>query len=144
MFLSLALTDYRGCALIPEVVKIPDDAGSWPKSIRTCSDDDLKMVSVPNKFLHNQVCNFLSQADSGAPQEVWIGMRRSSASGEWYWLDDAAVNFTGWEQGEPGGVEEGQCAVMSLDRNKGCGWRDEDCCKAIRPLCYKPPTLLPV
>ncbi|KAM4581002.1 uncharacterized protein PAE49_005664 [Odontesthes bonariensis] len=135
--------DFRGCALIPEVVKVHEDAGSWQKSIKTCEQQGLELVSFPNKSLHQQVCDQL-QADDGTAAEVWIGMRRSSYTGEWYWLDDAPVQHTGWGQGEPGELEDGQCVVMSLRRNKGCEWRDEDCCKAVRPLCYKRPDLLRV
>lgn len=71
-------------------------------------------------------------------------MRRSSKTGEWYWLDNSTVKDTHWGDGEPGTVDDGQCTVMSLKNNEDFGWRDEDCCKDFSPLCYKGAELLPV
>lgn len=76
-------------------------------------------------------------------QNVWIGMRRSSLTGEWYWLSGKPVNDTNWAEGEPGTVQDGQCAIMSLEHEKDPGWSDEDCCKDARPVCYSSPVFLP-
>ncbi|XP_041843493.1 IgGFc-binding protein [Melanotaenia boesemani] len=132
--------DYRGCILSPEVLNIPTNASSWQKSIKTCGDNSLKLVSLSGETQQKQVCNKLSQVNGSKPQEVWIGMRRSSATGEWYWLDNPSVRYTNWDEGQPGSVDGGQCAVMSLKSN--CSWRDEECCTAVRPLCYREPELL--
>lgn len=76
-------------------------------------------------------------------QKAWIGMRRSSLTGEWYWLNQDPVNDTNWDEGEPGAVDDGQCVAMSVESSKDFSWRDEDCCQAINPICYRGPVLFP-
>ncbi|KAK1895444.1 Lithostathine-1-beta, partial [Dissostichus eleginoides] len=107
------IPDFRGCVLSPEIVRIGTKADGWRESLKICTDDQLDLANTDNL------------------QEVWIGMCRSSMSGERYWLNGSTVEDTNWEEGEPGPVHGGQCAIMSLE--DGFGWRDEDCCKAAHP-----------
>lgn len=136
------IPDFRGCVLSPEIVRIGKKADGWRESLKNCTDDQLDLVSFPETILQTQISNKVLQANTDNLQEVWIGMRRSSMSGEWYWLNRAVVEDTNWEEGEPGPVHDGQCAIMSLE--DGFGWRDEDCCKAAHPVCYKEPVFFPV
>ncbi|XP_054596055.2 IgGFc-binding protein isoform X1 [Nothobranchius furzeri] len=129
--------DFRGCAVTAEVVEVQSSAYSWTESIGSCKNETLELISLSDGRFQSQICTKLRQ---DSPQDVWIGVRRSSMTGDWYWLNNNPFTNTNWADGEPGGVEEGQCAVMSLNNN--CGWRDEDCCKAIRPVCYQGPELL--
>lgn len=71
-------------------------------------------------------------------------MRRSSLTGEWYWLSKDPVNDTDWEDGEPGGVQDGQCVTMSLTSGHDFKWTDKDCCEAVHPVCYRHPVLFPM
>ncbi|KAF3838967.1 hypothetical protein F7725_017684, partial [Dissostichus mawsoni] len=128
------IPDFRGCVLSPEIVRIGTKAGGWRESLKNCTDDQLDLVSFPETILQTQINKKVLQANTDNLQEVWIGMRRSSMSGEWYWLND-----TNWEEREPGTVHDGQCAIMSVE--DGFGWRDEDCCKAAHPVCYKEPVV---
>ncbi|KAL3064969.1 hypothetical protein OYC64_001079 [Pagothenia borchgrevinki] len=136
------IPDFRGCVLSPEIVRIGTKADGWRESLKNCTDDQLDLVSFPETILQTQISNKVFQANTDNLQEVWIGMRRSSMSGEWYWLNGFAVEDTNWKKGEPGLVHDGQCAIMSLE--DGFGWRDEDCCKAAHPVCYKEPVFFPV
>ncbi|KAK5891646.1 hypothetical protein CesoFtcFv8_012104 [Champsocephalus esox] len=136
------IPDFRGCVSSPEIVRIGKKADGWRESLKNCIDDQLDLVSFPETIFQTQISNKVLQANTDNLQEVWIGMRRSSMSGEWYWLNGFAVEDTNWEEGEPGSVDEGQCAIMSLE--DGLGWRDEDCCKAAHPVCYKEPVFFPV
>ncbi|KAI4795485.1 hypothetical protein KUCAC02_031387 [Chaenocephalus aceratus] len=136
------IPDFRGCVLSPEIVRIGKKADGWRESLKNCTDDQLDLVSFPETIFQTQISNKVLQANTDNLQEVWIGMRRSSMSGEWYWLNGFAVEDTNWEEGEPGPVDDGQCAIMSLE--DGFGWRDEDCCKAAHPVCYKEPVFFPV
>ncbi|KAK1895524.1 C-type mannose receptor 2 [Dissostichus eleginoides] len=136
------IPDFRGCVLSPEIVRIGTKAGGWRESLKICTDDQLDLVSFPETILQTHISKKVLQANTDNLQEVWIGMRRSSMSGEWYWLNGSAVEDTNWEEREPGTVHDGQCAIMSLE--DGFGWRDEDCCKAAHPVCYKEPVFFPV
>nr|XP_046256767.1 uncharacterized protein LOC124065420 [Scatophagus argus] len=138
------IPDIRGCVVSPEVVKIGQHAGSWQESLKYCKDNNLELVSFPKAQLQRQIYDKIVQAKNDSLQVVWIGMRRSSQTGEWYWLSRDPVTDTNWGDGEPGMVHDGQCAIMSLERSKDFGWSDENCCKNIHPLCYSSPVLLSV
>ncbi|XP_023252303.1 IgGFc-binding protein-like [Seriola lalandi dorsalis] len=133
--------DPRGCTLTPEVVELGNEALGWRESLQYCRDKNLELVSLSNATLWAQIHKKIVQANSDNVRDVWIGMRRSSLTGEWYWLNKDPVTDTNWEKGEPGNADDGQCAIMSL--KKDFGWSDKDCCKTARPLCYSKPVLLP-
>lgn len=120
-----------------EQLSVSTESKSWRESLESCQGLDLDLLSLSGGRLQRQVCNKLQQ---DSEQKVWIGMRRSSKTGDWYWLSGAPVQDTNWGGGEPGRVEEGQCAAMSLRTN--CTWSDEDCCSALRSVCYKEPNFL--
>ncbi|XP_041799330.1 C-type lectin lectoxin-Phi1-like [Chelmon rostratus] len=134
--------DFRGCILLPEVVKIGEVAGGWRESLKYCKDNDLELVSFPGARLQRHIYQKITQAKNDSLQDVWIGMRRSSQTGDWYWLNRDPVNDTDWAEGEPGAVQDGQCVIMSVKNGEDFGWSDEDCCKDAHPVCYSSPTFL--
>ncbi|XP_071377764.1 IgGFc-binding protein [Centroberyx affinis] len=136
--------DFRGCVLTPEVLEIGEVASGWPESVKYCREKNLQLISLNKDKLQKQVSARLSQTTDDKLKQVWIGLRRSSLTGEWYWVSKDPVTDTNWEQGEPGTVQDGQCAMMSLDTKKDFSWSDEDCCKTAIPVCYSGPVLLPV
>uniref|UniRef100_A0A3Q3WNX5 C-type lectin domain-containing protein n=1 Tax=Mola mola TaxID=94237 RepID=A0A3Q3WNX5_MOLML len=107
----------------------------WRESVKYCEDNHLDMVSFPNTQLQNHIYDKVIQDNNGSLQEVWIGLRRSSQTGEWYWLSQEPFGDTNWAQGEPGTVNDGQCAILSLKHH--FGWSDKDCCDDAHPVCYK-------
>lgn len=118
-------------------------AGGWQKSLKYCKDNDLELVSFPDTQLQKQIYEKIVQVNNASLQELWIGMRRTSQTGEWYWMNKEPVTDTDWAEGEPGTVHDGQCAILSLN-SKGFGWRDAECCKDAHPVCYRSPVLLPM
>nr|XP_019967847.1 PREDICTED: IgGFc-binding protein-like [Paralichthys olivaceus]XP_019968163.1 PREDICTED: IgGFc-binding protein-like [Paralichthys olivaceus] len=136
--------DFRGCLLDPEVVHIGEVAAGWRESVKYCRDNGLQLVSLSDAHNVTHIYKEMIQVNNGSVQEAWIGMRRSSQTGEWYWLNNDPVNATNWEEGEPGAVNDGQCAIVSLESGQEFGWSDEDCCKAVRPVCYRRPVLFPL
>ncbi|CAK6982540.1 IgGFc-binding protein [Scomber scombrus] len=136
--------DFRGCAVIPEVVQIGEEAASWQESLKYCKDNNMELVSISEAKLQEQIKEKIMQANNDNLREVWIGMRRSSLNGEWYWLNKDTVESTNWDEGEPGTVQDGQCVSMSLETGKNFVWSDKDCCHAARPVCYSSPVLLPM
>ncbi|XP_028280680.1 uncharacterized protein LOC114448131 [Parambassis ranga] len=133
--------DIRGCAVVPEVIKIGEVADGWRESLKYCRDNNLMMVTLPDPGLRQQIYQRVAQRSS--VKELWIGMRRSSFTGEWYWVDGQGVNNTDWGEREPGAADEGQCARMTV-KNMDFDWEDEDCCKDIQPVCYDKPYILPL
>lgn len=135
--------DYRGCALTPEEIKI-GDAKSWQESVKYCKDHEMELISLSTADHRKQIHTKINLDKDPNLQTVWIGMRRRSLDGWWYWLNEDPVTETNWAEEEPGTVEEGQCAIMSVERSEDFGWSDEDCCVSARPVCYRPPVLFPV
>lgn len=116
----------------------------WPDSVQYCLNNTLDLVSISTDQFQTQVYERLLQTKSSSAQDFWIGMRRSSQTGDWYWLNGDQVEDTDWGVGEPGGVDDGQCAMMSQNSSTNFAWRDEDCCMAAYPICYSEPVLLSV
>ncbi|XP_076592633.1 C-type lectin lectoxin-Phi1-like [Chaetodon auriga] len=135
--------DFRGCVVSPEVVKIGEVADGWRESVKYCKDNDLELVSFPEAQLQRLIYEKITQTKNDSLKDVWIGMRRSSQTGDWYWLSRDPVVDTNWAEGEPGTVHDGQCVIMSVKNNKDFGWSDENCCKAAHPVCYSSPALFP-
>uniref|UniRef100_A0A3B5PSB5 C-type lectin domain-containing protein n=1 Tax=Xiphophorus maculatus TaxID=8083 RepID=A0A3B5PSB5_XIPMA len=127
------LTPLGWMLVLVKVTKILQEAESWQESIRSCKNQTLDLISLPSEALQKQTCQNLRGNDA---KQVWIGTRRSSLTGDWYWLDESDFNDTNWAGSEPGDVSEGQCAVMSLEGDGDCGWKDRNCCEDARPLCY--------
>lgn len=126
----------------PEVLKIGEEADGWRESLKYCRDNDLELVSFPGAQLQSHIYNKIMQVKDDSLWHVWFGMRRSSQTGEWYWLNKEQVNETNWGEGEPGTKDDGQCAIMSLESSTRFAWSDEDCCKKAHPVCYKDPVFL--
>ncbi|XP_078107866.1 C-type lectin lectoxin-Phi1-like [Sander vitreus] len=133
--------DFRGCVLSPEVVKIANVAVGWRESVKYCKDEGLELISFPKAQLQRQIYKKILRFNNRTVQEVWIGMRRSTWSGEWYWLNQQPVNNTNWDEGQPGTIFDGQCVVMSLKKGKDFVWSGKDCCKPAYSICYKEPVL---
>lgn len=140
--LCLTWSDFRGCLLAPEVVKIGEVASGWQESLQYCQNQQLELISFPRRQHQKQVYNKIQEKDAGLT-DLWIGMRRSSHSGRWYWLSNEPVTETDWAEGEPSMVNEAQCAIMTL-KSYNFSWRDESCCRDAHPVCYKDPILLPM
>ncbi|KAG7458314.1 hypothetical protein JOB18_027405 [Solea senegalensis] len=136
--------DFRGCVVIPEVLLIGDVAAGWRESVKFCRDRDLELVSLSSSENITHIYSEIEKAKNGSEEDVWIGLRRSSHNGEWYWLNGEDVGGVNWDDGEPGTMNDGQCAIMSLKSGKDFGWRDDDCCMAARPVCYRRPLLFPL
>lgn len=124
------------------MVKIGEEAGGWRESLRHCQNQDLELISFPKRQHQTQVYNKIRGKNAGLG-DLWIGMRRSSQSGAWYWLSNDTVTETDWAQGEPSVVNEAQCVIMTL-KSSNFSWSDENCCRNVYPVCYKGPTLLPM
>lgn len=124
------------------MVKIGEVAGGWRESLRYCQNQGLELISFPRRQHRTQVYNKIQGKDAGQ-RDLWIGMRRSSQSGYWYWLSNEPVIETDWAEGEPSVVNEAQCVIMTM-KSYNFSWRDENCCRNAHPVCYKGPTLLPI
>lgn len=98
-----------------------------------CRGRDLELISFSSLQQQRQIYQQLRQTSG---DQLWIGLRRSSRTGRWYWLDQAPVSHTDWRGAEPGNTQDGQCAMMRRGGGGDFDWSGENCCSAGRPLCY--------
>ena len=110
-------------------------ADGWRESLKYCSDNNLDLMSFPGAQLQSHIYNKIMQVKDDSLSHMWFGMRRSSQTGEWYWLNGDSVNETNWG-------DDGQCAIMSLESSTRFGWSDENCCRKAHPICYRDPVIL--
>ncbi|CAJ1061222.1 uncharacterized protein LOC117808869 [Xyrichtys novacula] len=136
--------DFRGCAVSPESVKIGDVANSWQESVQYCKNQGMELVSFLDANHQSQIYDKIEQAKEASLLEVWIGMRSSSRNLSWYWLNKHPVNETDLAGHKLGDPEEGQCVIMSTEREKDFSWSNRECCEKACPVCYRPPTFFPI
>lgn len=141
--LCSACSDFRGCLLVPEVVRVGEVAGGWRESLQYCQNRQLELISLSRRGHWTRVYSKILQDEDAGPTDLWIGMRRSSRSGRWYWLSNDPVTETDWAEGEPGTLNDAQCAMLTR-KSSHFSWRDENCCRNAHPVCYKDPVLLPI
>lgn len=142
-FLCFPWSDVRGCLLVPEVIRIGAVAGGWQESLQYCQNQQLELVSFSRRGHQTQVYNKILLGNHAGLMHLWIGMRRSACSGQWYWLNNEPVTETNWAEGEPGTVNNAQCVIMTL-KSSNFIWGDDNCCRNAHPVCYKDPTLLTI
>ncbi|XP_072317657.1 uncharacterized protein [Eucyclogobius newberryi] len=136
--------DYRGCVVVPETLEVLDEQLSWQKSIQTCREKKMELISLKDLELQDHVYHKiqdLSIRDLNQTK-LWMGLRRSSYSGRWYWISEEPLVHVDWAPGSPGSEDEGPCGQISFKDPKGPNWTHQDCCSEARPVCYRHPKLL--
>ncbi|KAJ8004910.1 hypothetical protein DPEC_G00141190 [Dallia pectoralis] len=134
-----AYPDSNGCVLNPEIVTLGNNQAGWPESLNYCQNRGYNLVSLNTPDFLLRVAKALRESPVPVPGQGWIGMRRSSLTGQWYWLTQQDVSFTHWGLGEPGSQIQGQCAMMTLDPEGNYTWSDQSCCEALPAVCYQAP-----
>ncbi|CAB1334696.1 unnamed protein product, partial [Coregonus sp. 'balchen'] len=118
------------------------EANGMGYSLVSLNTEDF-LLHVTNK-LRESGTQAQGQTQTQSQGQVWIGLHRSSLTGQWYWLSKAAVSFTHWAKGEPGTPMQGQCTMMTLDPQGNYTWSDQSCCEALPAVCYREPLHLPL
>ena len=92
----------------PEFLSLGEEAADWPQSVSNCKSQGLDLISLSTDSFQQRVTEiFLSEEENVGPgRQAWIGLRRSSMTGEWYWLSQAALGVSHWENQGPGSLED--------------------------------------
>ena len=124
---------------------VGEEAVGWPEALAYCRQRHMVQISFSTDDFLQHVTKEMekqkAEMKGKMKKEVWIGLRRSSLNGGWYWYDQAALDVTRWAANEPGRPAEGQCAAMNLDEYN---WSDQSCCKLLPALCYRKPLYFPL
>lgn len=99
-----------------------------------CKGHELELISFSSLKLQQHIYQRLHQTSG---DQLWIGLRRSSQTGQWYWLDQHLVSHTDWRGAEPENTQDNQCAMMRRKGGEDFNWSGENCCRSGHPLCYK-------
>ncbi|CAJ1061223.1 C-type lectin lectoxin-Phi1-like [Xyrichtys novacula] len=101
----------------------------------------MELVSLLDANHQSQIYDKIEQAKEASLLEVWICMRSSSRNLSWYWLNKHPVNETDLAGHKP---EQGQCVIMSTEREKDFSWSNRECCKKAWLVFYRPLIFFPI
>ncbi|KAJ0000632.1 hypothetical protein NQD34_012474 [Periophthalmus magnuspinnatus] len=135
--------DYRGCVLSPEHVEILTQQSSWQESIQACRNLSLDLISLTDPTLQSNIYQKIQNHKDNLT-DLWMGLRKSSYSGEWYWISEEPLQHVDWAYGSPDEDDMRHCARISRTDPQRLSWTHHDCCSEARPVCYRHPTLLTI
>ncbi|MGH0166908.1 UNVERIFIED_CONTAM: hypothetical protein FKN15_003154 [Acipenser sinensis] len=64
----------------------------------------------------------------------WIGLRKNTATGSWFWENGETFNYTYWKSDEP---KNELCTVLKTNGNDFENWIVDNCDKVKSFICYK-------
>nr|XP_023694763.1 IgGFc-binding protein-like isoform X1 [Paramormyrops kingsleyae] len=108
------------------------DGQNWTSALQQCQALGGALGSITNADVELQLTSLLK--DSGL-DGVWIGLRKSVFTGQWYWLSKAPLGTTYWANHEPKNNTQAWCAVASLE-DDNIRWNSEICCSSHPFVCY--------
>ncbi|KAK2902717.1 hypothetical protein Q8A67_007430 [Cirrhinus molitorella] len=128
--------DRDGCVADSAYYKTNTTVMTWPESYHYCLNMSYQLSAPSSEKAQKQMTDFLQ--NNGGPGYLWIGLRRSLFTSEWYWQkgndSEYSVSYTKWADGHPDKPWKALCASMS---NKEFSWKSVPCCTKLRPFCYK-------
>ncbi|KAI7806978.1 uncharacterized protein LOC130558586 [Triplophysa rosa] len=115
---------------------------TWPESHQYCLNETYQLLTPNSTDAQTQMVDWLFKHNYS--DDVWIGLRRSLLTLDWYWqaghesIHD--VSYTEWAYEHPGDPWKAMCASGNLDSNKNFFWKSVACCMKMIPVCYKEST----
>lgn len=118
------------------------DPMTWPESHQYCLNETYQLFTPDSTDAQAQMVNWLFKHNRY--DDVWIGLRRSLLTLDWYWQAGHEsvhnVSYTKWAHEHPGDPWKAMCASGKLDRNKNFFWKSVACCMKMKPVCYEKST----
>jgi len=110
---------------------------SWDDSQRACKayGNGASLASIHSEDVMNKVLGELSTTQMTS----WIGLFTTQNSGtNYFWVDDSAVDFTNWEEGEPNGngAFGTELCIQAYAHNGK--WNDASCTDKMAYICKIP------
>ena len=66
------------------------------------------------------------------PDHLWIGLTDLHLEGNWSWVDQTPLDYTGWRYDQPNNLDPGQHCVRKID---GDLWDDALCSLKLAYVC---------
>ncbi|XP_043117642.1 IgGFc-binding protein-like [Puntigrus tetrazona] len=131
--------DRDGCVADSAQFITTTDVMTWPQSHHYCLNISYQLSTPSSEMAQKELTSFLQ--NNGSHGYLWIGLRRSLSTLEWYWQkgndSEYSVSYTKWADGHPDKPWKALCAAVSQDANKEFSWKSMSCCTKLRPICYK-------
>ncbi|EYC29996.1 hypothetical protein Y032_0005g2382 [Ancylostoma ceylanicum] len=97
--------------------KVFQNARNFDDAEKKCREEGAHLVSIhseqENQFVHSltrtghEIKNF--------EDFVYIGLRKNTRTGKWYWTDGSQVNYTKWAVHQPDEPETEHCTQLHQD-----------------------------
>ncbi|KAK7146967.1 hypothetical protein R3I94_009724 [Phoxinus phoxinus] len=129
--------DPAGCVVVPSKFDIILTPQTWPESHQNCMLISEELFSPSNTAAQMEMVDILN--NEGLNEGLWIGLRRSLLTLEWYRQKGKEVHsmtYTRWGTGEPGAAEMGMCASVFSNSSTGFHWKSVPCCAQLKSVCY--------
>ncbi|XP_077070275.1 IgGFc-binding protein [Siphateles boraxobius] len=129
--------DPVGCLVAPSKFDIILTPQTWPESHQYCMLISDELFSPSNNVAQMEMVDILNS--EGLNERLWIGLRRSLLTLEWYRQKGKEVHnmtYTRWGTGEPRVAEQGMCASVFPNSNTGFHWKSVPCCAQLKSICY--------
>ncbi|XP_052000355.1 IgGFc-binding protein-like isoform X1 [Xyrauchen texanus] len=134
--------DHDGCVAEGVEFITATDLMTWPESHQYCLNGSYQMFSPTNKMAQDKMTMWLQK--NANQEDIWIGLRRSLLTEEWYWQigneSVRNVNYTLWADGHPVEPQNALCASVSPQAGRNFFWKSVRCCFKLRPVCFKSAT----
>ncbi|KAH0623428.1 hypothetical protein JD844_006176 [Phrynosoma platyrhinos] len=88
-------------------------------TLQTCNHSGGSIATPKNDMENNAVLDIVKEIN----QYAYLGIKESTAPGEFEYLDGTAMNYTNWRRYEPNGKGKEKCVEMHTDG----GWNDKKC-----------------
>jgi len=107
-----------------------DETLTWPNGVQYCIAKDSALVSIHSRAANNYINDYVRGWDW-----CFIGLNDLAIEGDYQWIDGTAVNWTNWDQGEPGNFDNDEDAAVMVSGGK---WHDTDFLNLFYAICMKP------
>ncbi|KAM9441427.1 macrophage mannose receptor 1-like [Clarias gariepinus] len=109
--------------------KVQAEKMSWDEARRQCKADDADLASV----LDSVTQAFITHWTVNMKEPIWIGLHSNVTDGQYRWIDNWFLNYTGWAVGEP--QRDQACVYIDTDGT----WKTSNCSTSYYSLCKRSP-----
>ncbi|XP_026083855.1 uncharacterized protein LOC113059528 [Carassius auratus] len=132
-----AKPDPLGCGFVTAKFDIIVTPQTWPESHQYCMLISDELFSPSNEADQAEMAHILN--NKGMNERLWIGVRRSLMTLDWYQQKGESSNslpYTQWGTREPGDAVMGMCASVFPNPSMDFLWETTPCCTKLKSICY--------
>uniref|UniRef100_H3AAH5 C-type lectin domain-containing protein n=1 Tax=Latimeria chalumnae TaxID=7897 RepID=H3AAH5_LATCH len=103
---------------------------TWTDALLYCRENYRDLVSVTDCEVQKEVAEIAKKSDGN---RVWIGLRKDSLFGFWFWLDGNESDYEYWGNGVQTEPQMDHCG--SIDKGKNSTWGFQCCLTELNFIC---------